>query len=204
MTEGRYSFTFTRFGCGCAYQTLGDVAIRCPSHGDEDCSYRWCGKTEGLHAYWRLHARGASEQATGLTEDDIFNHGPARDRPEDETAALQKEQADLDGMGEELLSEMVARRNTGPTATPDAEDHEPTGEPEPPRPYDLEWLQQSYDVMAKQSEMPVVRRIAKVQLKEKLVRLHVAGFPGPQPEDRQGPKTEQPQQDQDRMQENGR
>ena len=42
---------------------------------NERCSYRWCGTTTGLHAFWRLHAQGRSEETTGIPEEDIFSHG---------------------------------------------------------------------------------------------------------------------------------
>ena len=35
MTATRYQFEFVKFSCGCAYRTIGDVAVLCPQHHEE-------------------------------------------------------------------------------------------------------------------------------------------------------------------------
>ena len=63
--------------------------------GDPDCSYRWCGRTEGLHAFWNLHVRGESERATGIPDTDIFAHGPFDDHTALARDALNGERENL-------------------------------------------------------------------------------------------------------------
>ena len=205
MTERRYVFTFTRFGCGCAYRTTSDTAAFCPRHreiitgmetietpgpetpdvpglvmdpylkgtahtlrntrhnslhvmtsvldgrggewaepseeivgicaacfidqeecsetqvamcecGDEDCSYRWCGSTEGLHAFWRLHALGNSEETTGIPECDIFSHGQHSEQSSRVADALGQEREDLRSRAMEMMQEMEHAREQ--TQTP--------------------------------------------------------------------------------------
>ena len=59
--------------------------------GDRDCLYRWCGRTQGLHAYWLLHAAGLTEHSTGFKDRDIFAYGPCQDQGEELTRILDEE-----------------------------------------------------------------------------------------------------------------
>ena len=54
------------------YNGTGMAMCEC---GDDGCSYRRCGRLDGLHALWRLHARGLSLEIAGVPEGDIFSHG---------------------------------------------------------------------------------------------------------------------------------
>ena len=62
--------------CFVDHQMLTETGVSTCECPDPGCYYRWCGSTTGLHALWRFHAYGKSEQFTGYPEENIFNHGP--------------------------------------------------------------------------------------------------------------------------------
>lgn len=63
--------------------------------GDEQCAYRWCGDTTGLHAFWTIHAENRSEELTGISEGHIFSHGAFDDLNPKAREALDAARAQL-------------------------------------------------------------------------------------------------------------
>ena len=136
--------------------------------GQDRCSYRWCGSLNGLHAYWRLHVQGRSEEATGIPDEDIFSYGRYDEQNEDVTQALDAERADLTAQIEMLMHEME-------TARQQATNVQPTDEQQSI--YLMPWLDQDYRVM-NQPEQEVnrpQRQLARSALFKKIARLHIIG-----------------------------
>lgn len=85
--------------------------------GDEDCSYRWCGSTDGLHALWRLHAQGRSRESMGIPEEDIFSYGSSDKHEEAVRSTLDWERDHLREVGRELAQRAIlARQMAAPGA----------------------------------------------------------------------------------------
>ncbi len=140
--------------------------------GNEDCSYRWCGSAEGLHAFWRLHVLGKSEEVTGIPETDIFSYGQYAEQRDKVTAALDPEREDLRAWAVEIMKEMeTAREKAGaPGQTGDQQSV-----------YLIPWLDREYEAMTGDGA-PRERELARRQLTMKITRLHVIGaLPPAQP-----------------------
>ena len=86
--------------------------------GDERCSYRWCGDTSGLHAYWRLHANGESQGATGIAEEDIFSYGPCEGHSEAVKDILNLEREKIREATRSLTAISLTARRAGNPANP--------------------------------------------------------------------------------------
>lgn len=82
--------------------------------GDRDCVYRWCGRTQGLHAYWLLHAAGLTEQTTGVDDRDIFAYGPCNDQREEVTRILDDERESLNHSAADRAAKMADSRTQLP------------------------------------------------------------------------------------------
>ena len=162
--------------CFIDQETCLETGVAMCECGNEDCSYRWCGSTEGLHAFWRLHALSKSEEETGIPERDIFSHGPYSDLNSKAAAALDREREDLRGRAEELMKEIENAREQAeaqaqaPGETPDPEtagqqanNHQSV--------YLTPWLDQDYQSMT--SDDTRERDWARRTLTGKVTRLHI-------------------------------
>ena len=78
--------------------------------GSEDCSYRWCGRLDGLHALWRLHAQGLSPDSIGTPEEDIFSYGPFWEKSEETREILSRERDHLREADRKLAQEAILAR----------------------------------------------------------------------------------------------
>ena len=137
--------------------------------GDDKCSYRWCGDTTGLHAYWRIHALKQSQETTGIPEGDIFSYGTMQEQNEDISLALEAERTSLQQTIDALMQNMAAVRQLHENAVTDEPNHSI---------YLIPWLNQDYENMhqgeARQSS------IARRNLMRKITRLHIIGaIPAP-------------------------
>ena len=82
--------------------------------GEEKCSYRWCGIIHGLHALWRIHAQGLSQQTTGIQESDIFSYGRYDEQNKDLKEILNAEKQELERNTDRLvLATLDARQEAG-------------------------------------------------------------------------------------------
>ena len=131
--------------------------------GDEKCSYRWCGALTGLHAYWRLHTQGRSEETTGTAEVDIFSQGTFQQQTEAITDTLDTERELLDLEIEKLLQDMENVREQNNAEPDDAKQAV----------YLMPWLDHEYLLMKDPGKTP--SNIVRTALKRKIARLHVIG-----------------------------
>ena len=81
--------------------------------GEEKCSYRWCGIIHGLHALWRIHAQGLSQQTTGIRDDDIFSYGSYDELTKDLREILNAEKQELERNANRLVPATLAARQDG-------------------------------------------------------------------------------------------
>ena len=140
--------------------------------GDKDCSYRWCGSAEGLHAFWRLHVLGKSEETAGIPETDIFSHGQYSTQNSRVTAVLDRERKELEDRAQELMKEMENAREEAGTS------EQAGGQPSP---YLIAWLDREYQAI-KGDDDPREREAARRQLTRKITRLQIIGaLPAAQP-----------------------
>ena len=92
----------------------GIAACEC---ADPGCTYRWCGRTDGLHALWRIHARGQSQELTGFPDRELFAYGPVAQMNKDVTDALNAERQQLAQQANQaLLHYNTARAKANPSA----------------------------------------------------------------------------------------
>ena len=140
--------------------------------GDKDCSYRWCGSAEGLHAFWKLHVQGKSEEAAGIPETDIFSYGQYSTQNSRVTAVLDRERKELEDRVQELMEEMKnAREEAGASEQAGGQ----------PSPYLIPWLDREYAAMTG-GGAAMEREMARRQLAGKITRLHIIGsMPPAQP-----------------------
>ena len=159
-----------QFGLCCACFIDQDILIEtrvamCEC-GEESCSYRWCGNTDGLHALWRLHANGISGQETGIPERDIFSYGPCREQPEKIQNVLDRERQDLESRIQAAVREFTqARTQAKPTASP-KRSFQPV--------YLTPWLDPAYQAIIRQSN-PKELTLARNSLRRRLARLLITG-----------------------------
>ena len=133
--------------------------------GNERCSYRWCGRLDGLRALWMTHAQGRSQETVGIDEHDIFAYGPAQGMQEKPQQSLDAERQQLSAEAETLLVEMTNFRNSA--------EHRPD---DPASPYERPWLDAQYDVMTEPKQQDHHQEMARANLLRKLTRLQAAGL----------------------------
>ncbi len=142
------------------YLETGIAMCEC---GDQKCSYRWCGSTQGLHAFWRLHAEGRSQETTGRHDTDIFSYGKYETQSPEIRAVLDQERTALEKQAQESLRNMVETRQD--------EEQQSTGQ----NPYLAPWLDRDYEMMTSASGSSTTQEWARARLTGKLTRLHVIG-----------------------------
>ena len=164
--------------------------------GNQKCSYRWCGRTAGLHAFWGLHAQGISEQVTGIPEGNIFSCGPCWEIKQETQNLLEEQRKHLLRQGEQLLEQFIqAREKVQPGAEPQEDSTETV--------FLIPWLDQEYqDMTPNPQQDPAVQESGKIRerqwaregLIQKLTRLLVIGVtpgtPCRMPEDSSSSETE--------------
>ena len=133
--------------------------------GAESCSYRWCGRTDGLHGFWKLHAQGRSEETVGRAESDIFSYGSYTEQTPEIRAVLDQEGENLRTQADQLFNKLTEARHSANSS--DQNQGERTG-------YLTPWLDQTYNTMTTSSEPQQRNRATKI-MKDKLTRLHVIG-----------------------------
>ena len=90
---------------------------------NSECKYRWCGRTDGLHAFFKMHVNKSygkiaedylvgrynpqSEDAYYYFDRDIFARGPAKETPNDWQEALNSERDDIKKAVEKLKVELL-------------------------------------------------------------------------------------------------
>lgn len=138
------------------------AACECP---DEQCCYRWCGLLTGLHAYWRLHAQGRSEEKTGIPEPDIFRHGSYGEMTEQVVQALDAERRAMELALPTLVAQFKeARRQANqPGIQPDH------------NPYLTPWLDSEYRDLTQEKRDPRTSSMVARSLERKLLRLYALG-----------------------------
>ena len=138
--------------------------------GRSECSYRWCGETRGLHALWRIHANGNSEETMGIPEEDIFSHGPCGKFDQGLQEILERERNEIRGIVARMTRAALDARS-GRTSNPHRTYHPAYLNP---------WLDRDCRIIAKTAN-PGERERGLRALTEKLTRLHVIGaMPPPQ------------------------
>ena len=135
--------------------------------GEEKCSYRWCGIIFGLHALWKIHAQGLSQQTTGIQENDIFSYG----KYDEQTKVLKKiinaEERELERNANRLVPAMLAARQTaGPGTNHPSYPHQV---------YLSRWLDSEYAAITKEQSSTEAIGYARRRLATKLLRLHIIG-----------------------------
>ena len=153
--------------CFIDHEQRDETRIAMCECGDEDCSYRWCGSLDGLHAFWRLHTQAASEQATGLAELDIFSYGPFQDQQPHIQETLNQQRKDLVMETEQLCQDVMEARRL----------HSPSGRSAPPTgpaAYLNPWLDPECRRLAENPDRRDAR-IYKRSLLQKVRRLHIIG-----------------------------
>lgn len=136
--------------------------------GEERCSYRWCGRTGGLHAMWKIHAEGRSQETIGVPEGDIFSHRDFQGQDEGTREILEQEAAVLEDAGRRLAGEAVAAREAAKPGNG------------PKREYRAvmlsHWLDREFQDLALQgARNQMIRNWALNRLASKMTRLYVIG-----------------------------
>ena len=140
--------------------------------GDERCSYRWCGALTGLHAYWRLHTQGKSEETTGIPEVDIFSYGKFQEQTEAITETLNEERISLEQEIEKQMQDMETVREQKDNNQPDDTQQAI---------YLMPWLDTEYLRMKQPNNPNAHPEIARTALRRKIARLHIIGALPPTP-----------------------
>ena len=136
--------------------------------GNEDCSYRWCGQLDGLHAFWRLHVNGETERATGIDDRDIFSYGPCEGLKEEVQETLKQERDSIRKEADRLGGLALRAQTAGP------------GELRRVHPvYLTNWLSRECRAIASPSREGDMNREMQGLL-QKVARLHVLGAMPPQ------------------------
>ena len=135
--------------------------------GDEECAYRWCGETQGLHGFWPIHAAGNSLKLTGIPESDIFSHGPHSSLPPVARYALEAASANLEREVKATARDYIAARGA---ARPSEGRN---------KAYNLlylsHWLDRPYEAIIRAPLLAGQQAGASTELKQKLSRLLVMG-----------------------------
>ena len=133
--------------------------------GNEQCSYRWCGSLQGLHAFWKLHAQGRSEETTGLKEEDIFSHGAYEDHSQEVRDTLDKERAVLQEAARKITSDLYQTTTKA---------FSPGRRAKLPPAYLNPWLEQQLSIAVLQRGTTQARN-ANRTLMNRVLRLHIIG-----------------------------
>ena len=163
--------------CMVDHEDSRETRIAACECGNPDCPYRWCGSLQGLHALWRPHVQGTTEQDTGIPDRDIFSHGPQADLSDRAREALHQERQELQAHADRLLQETLRARRMPPT---------PAGRPEGPAgtrtrtriphpAYLSPWLDPQHRLLADPGVNPRDRQHAASQIQGKLLRLMLIG-----------------------------
>lgn len=137
--------------------------------GNEDCSYRWCGSIQGLHAYWRIHAQGRSRELTGIPEEDIFGYGPHSELPQKVQEVLDQQREDLTTQVNNLVQKVINARKEITTAKGRVRHHPAYLNP---------WFDNEYRAITGESKDGNTGKDikwARQSLFEKVARLHIIG-----------------------------
>ena len=156
--------------CGACFLDSGELhttQIAMCECGEEKCSYRWCGITDGLHALWRIHAQGLSQQTTGIREDDIFSYGSYEDQNEDLRKILDAEKQELERNADRLVQATLAARQAAGPGTKRRSYQQQV--------YLSRWLDSGYAAITKEQDNTQDARYARQRLAIKLLRLHIIG-----------------------------
>ena len=132
--------------------------------GNENCPYRWCGSTAGIHALWRLHAQGLCLETIQTDEQDIFTRGPYAEMDDETREKLDQERNGLERKASELLMALQRAREQARPESPQR-NYQPIFLPP--------WLDQDYRLSLSQD--PRERSIGTKGLRTKLLRLHIIG-----------------------------
>ena len=133
--------------------------------GNEQCSYRWCGSLQGLHAFWKLHAQGGSEETTGLKEEDIFSHGAYEDHSQEVRDTLDKERTVLQEAAHKITSDLYQTTTKA---------FSPGRRAKLPPSYLNPWLEQQLRIAVLQPGTTQARN-ANRTLMNRVLRLHIIG-----------------------------
>ena len=166
-----------------SYTETGYAICEC---GNENCSYRWCGATQGLHALWAVHVQGKAMELLGWPDEDIFSYGPYLDQKQEIKSILNEEQKLLIRRMEILLDGIKkARSNRNPELNSEL-NSETEGAPDEilGTGYLTPWLDDDYERAVSQKEQPEGKRYPEALylkiLAVKLLRLHlVSPIPDP-------------------------
>ena len=135
--------------------------------GEEKCSYRWCGIIFGLHALWRIHAQGLSQQTTGIQENDIFSYGKYDEQTKDLKKIINAEERELERNANRLVpATLAARQEAGTGKQRRSYQHQV---------YLSRWLDSEYAAITKEQNSTEAVRHARSVLAVKLLRLHIIG-----------------------------
>lgn len=157
--------------CFVQHQDFIDTRVAACECRDEQCDYRWCGQTGGLHAWWGLHATGRSHELTGIPEEDIFSHGAFEDLNDEVTQVLTAEEQWLKQAASLLVARILVVRSQ-----PAPEDHQHEGEAL----YLAPCLDENWNIATDPSQETATQDLARRKLGEKLLRLHLIGAINPQ------------------------
>ena len=156
--------------CSACFIDSGDLnptQIAMCECGEEKCSYRWCGMTDGLHALWRIHAQGLSQQTTGIREDDIFSYGSYDEQTEDMRKILKAEKQELERNADRLVRATLAARQAAGPGTKRRSYQQQV--------YLSRWLDSAYAAITKEQDNTQDVRHARQRLAVKLLMLHIIG-----------------------------
>ena len=137
--------------------------------GDIKCSYRWCGRINGLHALWSIHAQGRSEEVIDRQESDIFSYGSYCQQGNSIQSAINEETIRLDRRRQKLLDILIQERKQ---ESGDAGSSPETGPTLPRNGYLIPWLDAPYNRMAECFPGTIQDNI-KMELKKILTRLDI-------------------------------
>ena len=135
--------------------------------GNDNCTYRWCGDTDGLHGFWALHVQGKTEEETGIPDEHIFAHGGYEELPESTRNTLDEERLKLEAAPVLALNHMKQAR---------AQPHPRTSE----IPYLSQWLDEDFRDLTTAKDTKTTK-IATALLQDKLKRFFAAGIINPSP-----------------------
>lgn len=160
--------------CHACYVETGETVetrIAACECSDILCDHRWCGDTSGLHAFWRLHAQGRSEEVTGIPKRDIFSIGLSSTLPEYLAVILDRERAAMADTAERLLDGIVRYRESA----------EYQGVPDGVSPYSSDYLTKYYEECNSADTNSRRQERSRNRLITALTRFHLMGAIQPPP-----------------------
>ena len=155
--------------CFVDHQMLTETGVSTCECPDPACYYRWCGRTTGLHALWRFHAYGKSEQFTGHREEDIFKHGPHDQLPDNLRSRLAAEREFLDLCLLQASLEFGEARGHSTPGAGRRRYYQPV--------YLSQWLEQDYRRLSRERDEEKRERL-RTGLRHKLMRLIITSANG--------------------------